>query len=75
MPREPIVYEPIDRPPVEVLVDGTWCYGVLRMWKDTPTGWVGDVMYFPPGENSGHYDDFPADRIRPDTVDRSYGRT
>lgn len=75
MPLRPsIVYKPIDRPPVEVLVEGTWCYGVLRMWKDSPDGWVGDVMYFLPGETSGRYDDFPAHQIREDTVDRSYGR-
>ncbi|MCW2496380.1 hypothetical protein [Jatrophihabitans sp.] len=75
MPAEPIIYAPADRPAVEVLVEGTWCYGVLRMWTPTDAGWVGDVQYFLPGETSGRLDTFSAEQIREDTVDRSHGRS
>lgn len=76
MSRETIVYALADRPPVEVVVDGTWCFGILRMW--TPVGddgWVADVQYYPPGQITSYLDSFPADQVREDTVDRSYGRS
>jgi hypothetical protein len=32
------VYPPADRPEVEVLVEGTWHYGELRMWTQHRDG-------------------------------------
>lgn len=41
-----VVYLPADRPDVEVLVDGEWCEGELRMWLQHPDGsWWGDVQW------------------------------
>lgn len=75
MAKQRIVYKPLDRPDVEVLVDGTWCPGELRMWTqhDDDT-WTADVQYRPPGEHSSFIATFPADQVREDTVDRSHGR-
>lgn len=71
-----IVYQGHDCKPVEVDVDGTWCFGVLRMWTHLDDGsWVADVTYTPEGTTHTMFDQFPAERVRPDTVDRSYGRT
>ena len=68
---EPIVYLAQDRPDVEVLWEGVWCPGEVRMVR-----WVGgaelhQVQYRRPGELSSHIDTFPASHVRSDTVDRS----
>jgi hypothetical protein len=63
---EPIVYAPIDRPMVAVLVIGelgnTWCVGDLRMWDQRDEGWWGDVVYSS-GVAENRVDWFPAERI------------
>jgi hypothetical protein len=61
---EPVVYRAADRPDVEVLIDGTWHPGELRMWSPRADGnWEGNVMYSTgPAEN--RLDTFPEDRIR-----------
>jgi hypothetical protein len=73
MPREPIVYAH-DRPDVEVLYEGVWCPGEVRMVR-----WVGgaelhQVQYRRPGELSSHIDTFPASEVRADTVEPGRGR-
>jgi hypothetical protein len=72
---EPIVYDPADRPDIEVLWAGAWCPGELRMQSQDDAGrWFCQVQYRRPGETSSHIDTFLAERVRPDTVDRSQGR-
>lgn len=62
---EPRVYEPADRPDVEVLIDGTWYPGELRAWYPQPDGtWHGDVMWSA-GPAQNRLDTVPAERIRP----------
>ena len=72
---QPVVYEPAERPDVEVLWEGTWCPGEVRMvtWDDQGAE-VHQVQYRRSGELSSHIDDFTADRMRPDSIDRSLGR-
>jgi hypothetical protein len=45
-------------PDVEVLIDGAWCQGELRMWTQHDDGtWTAQVQYQPPDvtlESSGH---------------------
>lgn len=73
--REPTVYPPGERPDVQVLVDGVWCAGELRMWSlDEAAAWWGSVSWRRPGELSSKLDRFPADRIREDPTDYSRGR-
>jgi hypothetical protein len=72
--RQPIVYRPGEMPDVEVLYEGTWCPGEVRM-----VSWPGGVethhvQYRRPGDLSSHLDAFPADQVRKDAVDRSAGR-
>ena len=59
------VYPPADRPEVEVLVDGTWHYGELRMWRRSEEGsWLANVRWTrAQGEN--RLDTFPAEKVRP----------
>lgn len=60
---QPVVYHPADRPDVEVMVDGNWHPGELRMWQPTPDGWAGQVQW---RREVGmtFLDSFPAARIR-----------
>jgi hypothetical protein len=58
------VYPPGERPDVEVLVDGTWCDGELRMWTRREDGWWGNVSWRPPGEHTRRHGTFLADQIR-----------
>ena len=40
------VYRPDERPDIEVLVDGVWCDGELRMWTLREDGsWQGNVQW------------------------------
>lgn len=73
--KQHIIYKPLDRPDVEVLVDDQWLPGELRAWRqyDDDT-WSAEVQYRPPGEHSSTIATFPAADVRPDTVDRSHGR-
>ena len=72
---EPIVYLADDRPDVEVLWEGTWCPGELRMQRQDVAGqWLCQVQYRRPGELSSHIDTFPASEVRANTVDRGAGR-
>jgi hypothetical protein len=51
--RDYRVFKPDDRPDVEVLVDGAWCDGELRMWTQREDGsWWGNVAWRPPGEHT-----------------------
>lgn len=65
----PTVYRPDERPDVEVLVDGQWRSGELRMVHDD--GRL-NVQYRLNGDV--YLDNFPAERVRRDTVDRAGGR-
>jgi len=61
------VYDPWDRPDVEVLVDGQWCPGELRAWfPDEVTGsWRANVSW---RREYGRtfIETVVADRVRPD---------
>ena len=74
MRREPIVYAS-DRPTVEVLWEGVWCPGEVRMVRWVDGAELHQVQHRRPGELSSHIDGFPASHVRADTVDRSHGRT
>jgi len=59
---------------VEVLVDGVWCPGELRMWTQGDQGaWTAQVRYQPPDGDSRVIGAFSADEVRGSTVDRSRG--
>lgn len=74
--RLPRVYAIADRPDVEVLVDGIWCPGQLRMWApEGQAGWLADVQYQPPGTHNNALGTFTPEQVRADTVDRSRGRS
>jgi hypothetical protein len=71
MPRQHIVHKPADRPDVEVLVEGTWCPGEVRMSTQLDDGgWVFSVQWRPPGTDTRRLDTFPKGQVRKDTVDR-----
>ena len=72
---EAIVYADVDRPDVEVLWEGVWCPGEVRMvrWVGRRRAAPGPVP--PAWELSSHIDDFAAWQVRADTVDHSEGRT
>ena len=60
-----IVYQPHERSEVEVLVDGAWHYGELRMWTHERDGsWSAQVTWT---RTSGEQfiDTFEADDVRP----------
>jgi len=58
------VFLPADRPEVEVLVEDSWRYGELRMWRRGEDGsWLANVTWSrAPGEN--RIDTFPAETVR-----------
>lgn len=58
-----VVYHPADRPDVEILHDGQWYAGELRMWTRTKGGWAGQVQWHR-GVGDTLIDTFPADQIR-----------
>jgi hypothetical protein len=59
-----IVYRPVDRPDVEVWLEGRWWPGELRMWRQDDDGsWRGNVQWHR-AAGSTFLDTFPADRIR-----------
>lgn len=74
--RQRIEYaSPLDRPPVEVLVDGAWCYGLVRMQiQHDDGGWEINVQWTPGLGQSWFIDSFTPDHVRADTVDRRRGR-
>jgi len=53
---EPIVFPAHERPDVEVLWEGEWCPGELRMQTYRAGQWWCDVQYRRPGELSSHVD-------------------
>ena len=64
---EPIVYLAHERPDVEVLWEGVWCPGELRMQRQDVSGqWLCNVQFRRPGELSSHIDTFPASEVRSD---------
>jgi hypothetical protein len=59
------VYRSHERPDVEVLVDGVWRVGELRMWhQDADGAWLAQVQWRP-DEPTRIIGTFPADSIRP----------
>jgi len=43
---EPRIYDPAERPLIEVLIDGTWYPGELRAWLPNDDGtWRANVGY------------------------------
>lgn len=65
----------LDRPDVEVLVDGQWRPGEVRMQTQLDDGtWELNVQWQPAGEQTRRIDTFTADHVRRDTVDRSGDR-
>jgi hypothetical protein len=70
---EPIVYLGHEHPDVQVEVDGQWWPGEARMRTELRDGTHRyDVAWHRKGET--YLDDFPAERVRLDNVDRSRGR-
>jgi hypothetical protein len=70
---ERIIYAPLERPDVEVVVDGTWWPGEVRMATELVDGtWSHSVQYRTgEGQFLGTFTD---DQVRSDTIDRSRGR-
>lgn len=68
-----IVYAIPDRPECEVLVDGEWWFGEVRMATQMDDGtWVANVEWGGPDGN--RLDEFPAERVRKTELDWSRGR-
>lgn len=68
-----IVYNIPDRPECEVLVDGEWWFGEVRMWtQDVDGAWTANASYSRDGLT--HLGTFPADQLRPVEGDYSRGR-
>lgn len=61
------IYDPHERPDIEVLVDGTWHQGELRAWFPADDGtWSANVTYrTAPGEN--RILTVPEDHVRPES--------
>lgn len=59
-----IAYAPDEAPEVEVLVDGTWCFGALRQWCQVGERWEGTVSYNT-GLGKNWLKRFDQDLIRP----------
>ena len=67
------VPKPSDRPDGEVLVDGAWWQGELRMWTQHDDGtWTAKVQYQPPDGDSLVIRTFPAGEVR--AADSARGR-
>ncbi len=67
------VYPPGERPDVEVRVEDAWWPGEVRSWSPSPSGWWANCSWHrATGETQ--LGTFHQDDLRPDTVDRSYGR-
>ena len=67
------VYPPGERPDVEVRVDEDWWPGEVRSWSSSPSGWWANCSWHrATGETQ--LGRFHESDVRPDTVDRSYGR-
>ena len=70
-----VVFAPDCRPDVEVLIDGEWLPGELRMWTQGADGaWTANVQWQPTGVATRRIDTFPLDQVREDLIDRSQGR-
>jgi hypothetical protein len=69
------IYQPNERPDVEVLVEGDWQEGQLRSWSLAPDGaWWANVQHRAGPGKGTHLGTFHQDDVREDTVDRSNGR-
>jgi hypothetical protein len=64
-----------DCPDVEVLWEGVWFPGEVRMVKWLDGAELHQVEYRRPGELSSHIHEFTASHLRADTVGRSHART
>jgi hypothetical protein len=63
--------KPHERPDVEVLVDGAWCRGEVRMQTQLEDGsWRLEVQYRPPGEHSSYIGTFGVGDVREDRGER-----
>jgi hypothetical protein len=72
MPRQRIVHKPLERPDVEVLVDGTWCPGEVRMSTQLDDGrWEFNVQWRPPGTDTRRLDTFGEGDVRTEQVERT----
>jgi len=67
------VYDPLEAPLVEVEQDGTWWPGQARMRTTHRDGRVEYQCQWHDAEGN-RLDVFPSERVRLDTVNRSYGR-
>ena len=65
-----IVYSPLERPDVEVLVDGTWLPAEVRMATLLDdSSWEFSVAWH--RDDNTYPDTFPGHQVRGDTVDRA----
>ena len=71
--EEPYVYPVAEQPDVEVRVDGQWWPAELRMRTQRADGFHYNACWHREGQT--YLDTFHERDIRPDTVDRSRGRT
>jgi hypothetical protein len=58
------VYEPAERPDVEVLVDGQWLAGEARMRWFEDGAWWWNVQWRPAGTQTRRLDGFREERVR-----------
>lgn len=59
------VYQPDDRPDVEVLIDDLWLIGELRAWNLLEDGtWAANVQYRPASEPTRLLANVPAHCVR-----------
>lgn len=64
--KQQIVYKAGERPLIEVLVDGRWLPGELRMWlQHEDDSWTAQVKYSDE-ESYTFIETVPADRVRKD---------
>jgi hypothetical protein len=73
MVQQRIVYEPAERPDVEVLVDDAWHPAEIRMaTQDNDGTWRFNAQWR--RDHQTYLDTFTESQVRTDTVDRGAGR-
>jgi hypothetical protein len=63
-----VFYAPGERPDVEVLIDGNWYPGELRMWTKSGVRWAANCSYRTAPGNT-RLDTFDQDEVRPDVTE------